>query len=384
MSIKENLRRIIKSLNEPIKVIAEQIGISHNTLSNIINGKVEPNAETLKKIVNYLKTKGFEESDLYKEESVINNFRIRTNKELSGYEKSLVQQTILDFADLLKESDKKINIANEYFDYCDQPTDDNNTETQWDRKEKLLKAVETSNDLYKTIYEFYFAGRSPVIYSVLTARIEITYLLDMLGIRVFFKSLKTEKITSCSTVFKTNQDNPIILINTYVCKTFESILYEMCKQLYFLLKAKDDYNHSSNENIQLENQITLSKAEKLADKIMLNIDSLNQFIDEKLQANRGFDEYFFFKRYYFDYVINWIKRDFRVSYKVAIKQLLKSKFEYNKYLKDFDNAEAFYKECLLRSEKEYENKTPYIDNEPFPLSTDFSAIDASRFLRYSE
>ena len=216
MSIKENLRRIIKSLNEPIKVIAEQIGISHNTLSNIINGKVEPNAETLKKIVNYLKTKGFEESDLYKEESVINNFRIRTNKELSGYEKSLVQQAILEFADLLKESDKKINIATEYFDYCDQPTDDNNTETQWDRKEKLLKAVETSNDLYKTIYEFYFAGRSPVIYSVLTARIEITYLLDMLGIRVFFKSLKTEKITSCSTVFRTNQDNPIILINTYL------------------------------------------------------------------------------------------------------------------------------------------------------------------------
>ena len=64
MGIKENLRRIIKSLNEPIKVIAEQIGISHNTLSNIINGKVEPNTETLNKIINYLKSKGYNESDV--------------------------------------------------------------------------------------------------------------------------------------------------------------------------------------------------------------------------------------------------------------------------------------------------------------------------------
>ncbi len=384
MGIKENLRRIIKSLNEPIKVIAEQIGISHNTLSNIINGKVEPNTETLNKIINYLKSKGYNESDLYKEEPVINNFRIRANKELSGYEKSIVQQDILDFADLLQESNKKIDIANEYFNYCDQPIDDHSMENQWDRREIILAAVEKTDDLYQTLYNFYFSGRSPVVYSILSARIEITHLLDMLGIRVFFKSFRTEKITSCSTALKTRDDNPIILINTTVCKTFESILYEMCKQLYFILKAGKDYNHNSNESIQLENTSTLSKAEKIADKIMLNIDALNQFIDDRLQANRGFDEYFFFKRYYFDYVINWIKRDFRVSYTLAIKQLLKSNFEYNKYLKDFDTAEVFYKECLLRSEKEYDNKTPYIDNEPFPLSLDLRAYDAARFLTYTD
>lgn len=384
MCLKDNLPRIIKSLNKPIKDIAEEIGISTNTLSNIKNGKVEPNGDTLNKLLTYLKNNGISEEEINKAEPVIENIRIRTTKELSGIEKSLVRQSILEFTDLLKESDNKINIANEYFDYCDQPIDEHKTETQLERKENLLEAVEETEDLYKTIYEFYFAGRTPVIYSVLTARIDITYLLDMLGIRVFFKNLKTEKITSCSTALRTNQDNPIILINTTVCKTFESILYEMCKQLYFILKAKKDYNHNSNESIELENKITLSKAEKLADKIMLNIDALNQFIDDKLQANRGFDEYFFFKRYYFDYVINRIKRDFRVSYKIAIKQLLKSKFEYNKYLKDFDTAETFYKECLLRSEKEYENKTPYIDNEPFPLSTDYSALDAARFLRYSE
>ena len=109
-----------------------------------------------------------------------------------------------------------------------------------------------------------------------------------------------------------------------------------------------------------------------------------EFIDNRLQANRGFNEHIFFEHYYFDYVVNWIKRDFRVSYTLAIKQLLKSKFEYKKYLKDLETAERFYKECLLRSENEYENKTPYIDNEPFPLSLDLRAYDAARFLEYKD
>ncbi len=383
MGLKENLRSIIKSLNESIKVTAEQIGISHNTLSNIINGKVEPNSETLNKIINYLKSKGFDDADLYKKEPVIKNFRIRTNKELSGYEKSLVQQEITEFAGLLRESDEKINIANEYYDYCDQPVDEY-IETQWDRKEKLIKAIQGSNDLYKTLYEFYYDGKIAVPYSLCTSRIEITSLLDMLAIRVFFKNLKTEKITSCSTALRTKDDNPIILINTSVCRTFESVLYEMCKQLYFILKSQKDYNHNSNEIIQLENPNALSKAEKLADKIMLHVDALNLFIDDRLSAYTGYDEYWFFRRYPFDYVINFIKRDFRVSYQTAIKQLLKSNFQYKKYLKDYDTAEAFYKQCLLRSEKEYGNKIPYIENEPFPLSPDLSAFDAARFLKYTD
>ena len=384
MSLKENLPSIIKSLNKPIKDIADEIGISPNTLSNLKNGKVEPNVETVNKLLNYLKSNGFSEEEINKKESVIQNIRIRTNKAFSGLEKALLKEDLTDFANVLSESDKKIEIANEYFNYCDQPIDDQKIEDQWDRRDKILTAVAETDDLYKTLYEFYFAGRTPVVYSVLTARIEITSLLDMLGIRVFFKNLRTEKITSFSTVLRNRGDNPIILINTTVCKTFESILYELCKQLYFILKAKKDYNHNSNETIQLENKASLSKAEKLADKIMLNVDALNEFIDNKLQANRGFDEFFFFKRYYFDYVINWIKRDFRVSYKIAIKQLLKSNFEYNKYLKSFETAEAFYKECLMRSEKEYENKTPYIDNEPFPLSLDLNSCDAARFLRYTD
>lgn len=384
MSLKDNLPRIIKSLNKPIKDIAGEIGISPNTLSNIKNGKVEPNVETVNKLLNYLKSNGFSEEEINKEDSVIQNIRIRTNKAFSGLEKALLKEDLTDFANVLSESDKKIEIANEYFNYCDQPIDDQKIEDQWDRRDKILAAVEETDDLYKALYDFYFDGRSPDVYGVLIARIEITYLLDMLGIRVFFKNLRTEKITSFSTVLRTRDDNPIILINTTVCKTFESILYEMCKQLYFILKAKKDYNHNSNETIQLENKASLSKAEKLADKIMLNVDALNEFIDNRLQANRGFDELFFFKRYYFDYVINWIKRDFRVSYKIAIKQLLKSNFEYNKYLKNFETAEAFYKECLMRSEKEYENKTHYIDNEPFPLSLDLNSCDAARFLRYTD
>ena len=70
MALKENLPRIIKSLNKPIKEIADEIGISPNTLSNIKNGKVEPNGETLHKILSYLKINGISEEEINKEESI--------------------------------------------------------------------------------------------------------------------------------------------------------------------------------------------------------------------------------------------------------------------------------------------------------------------------
>ena len=105
MNLKDNLPRIIKSLNKPIKDIAEEIGISPNTLSNIKNGKVEPNGETLNKILTYLKNHGIDEKEIYKEEPVIPNIRIRTNKELSGFEKSLLKEDLTDFANVLSDSE---------------------------------------------------------------------------------------------------------------------------------------------------------------------------------------------------------------------------------------------------------------------------------------
>ncbi len=370
MNLNENLPRIIKSLNKPIKDIAEEIGISPNTLSNIKNGKVEPNGETLNKILSYLKANGISEEEINKEQPLIQNIRIRTNKELSGIEKSLLKDDLSDFAKLLAESDRSIQNAFNYFDYCDEPIENGDLDTLWDRRKRILKAVKANEDLFKTVYNFYFADTVVLQHKETTVKIDLKRLLDMLGIRVFFKCLRTEKITSFSTVMKTENDNSIILINTNVCKTMEYYFYEICKQFYFIFKVSQDYNHNSKDIILPENETILKRADNFADNFLLNIDALNKYLEIHFN-NKVCD---------FDYIINSIKRYFEVSYKLAIKQLLKSNFEYTKYLKDYETSEQFYFECLKRSEVEYQSKTVYIDDEPFPLSVDFKPYDAARLI----
>lgn len=384
MGLKENLPRIIKSLNKPIKEIAEEIGISTNTLSNIKNGKVEPNGETLTKILSYLRAKEISEEEINKEEPVIQNIRIRTNKQLSGIEKSLLKEDISDFINILSDSERTINKAFDYFDYCDRPTKITDQETLWERRDQILDAAKNSEDFYKAVYDIYYDGTIVLTYEGTIARIELKRLYDMFGIRLFFKNLRTEKITSFSTAMKTRNDNSIVLINTTVCKTLESCHYEMAKQFFFIFKAGKDYNHSSNENISLENDITLTRAENFATKLLLNLDALNEFIEDKFKDNKNMDKDFFFRRYYFDYYVNWIKREFEVSYKLVLKQLLKSNFEYVKYLKDYETSEKFYFECLKRSEEEYQSKTTYNEDEPFPLAVDFKPYDSARFINFPD
>ena len=394
MSYGRNLSAILGMLKIRYKEAADKMGISYNTLSNIQNDKVQPSEDTKKKILNFLSSCGFSEDDLMKEDKIFQNIRIRSTKDLSGLEKAQFREYFRNFLSILEKSDSNMFSGREnYFEIFDRPTKDTVQETLYDRREMLKNLISGNpgKDLFSIVYEYYKEISKGRLILDCYCPIVITLLLDSLGIRVFFRPFRTEKIPSFSTSFFTEsttsysyfEEDPIIVINTTVCNTAEKCLFQMAKEFFFMISALNDYSFMNERNIQPENPLTDKEACSFAENIMIGKSELNAF----LKRNRAFfpsvspidKEHpdFFFTNYDFSYVINEIKRVFRISYKLAIKKLFESDFEYLVYFESIEQAEEFYFQCLKRHDKEYQDKITYLNGEPEPLPLSFRGHDSS-------
>ena len=101
MNLGKNLSSIFSILGIRNKTAADEIGISYNTLSNIINQKFSPSNETLEKIKSFVEKKGFDTSMLYRSEKIVRNFRLRINSPLSGNEKAALRNSLIRIEKLL-------------------------------------------------------------------------------------------------------------------------------------------------------------------------------------------------------------------------------------------------------------------------------------------
>lgn len=388
MSYGTNLSTCLKKLKLTNKEAAEKIGISCNTLSNILNEKFSPSDESQSKISAFLIANGFSEKDLTKEKMIFKNFRIFSTKELSGIEKSQFRDEFYSFVEMLKKSDSNENkqIWADYFDYCDRPTEFFKQESFLERRESLSKKLnENSNaDSFSIVYDYFKDISNGEIFIDIKSPVDIIFLLDSLGIRRFFTSFATEKISSFSTSFvfkeaeKSNFDfeqDPVVVINTRVCNTTEKCLFEMAKQFYYMIFLSKKFNLKSINEIQIENAIEKKKAEKFAEDIMIGTDVLKLYLEEnkrwlpQISPIGKIDKDFFLENYDFSYVVNEIKRVFRVGYKLAIKKLFEIKFEYCAFFSNVEEAENFYFACLKKYDERYKNKA--INGEPEPLPTSF-------------
>lgn len=113
----------------------------------------------------------------------------------------------------------------------------------------------------------------------------------------------------------------------------------------------------------------------LAEDIMIGTDVLKSYLEEnkrwlpQISPIGKIDKDFFLENYDFSYVVNEIKRVFRVGYKLAIKKLFEIKFEYCAFFCNVEEAENFYFACLKKYDERYKNKA--ITGEPEPLPTSF-------------
>lgn len=392
MSYGENLSACIGMLKMTYREAAEKMGLSQNTLYNIQDGRTEPTEDSRRKISVFLTNHGFSEEDLLKEEKIFQNIRIRTSKVLSGIEKAKIREDFRRFIDILQKSDSESEKWIDYFEYCDRPTDETDLETSWDRREKLIKKLSSNKkkDLFKIIYEYFQDVSKGRIMIDSYSPVNITFLLDSLGIRRFFLPFRTEKISSFSTSLKAEyltpysylEENPIIVINTRVCNTTEKCLFEMARQFYYMISSQDEYTFLSANTIQIENPEKEKNAIDFAEKIMIHTTALNNYIQRNKRwfpsvspIDKNYSD-FFFKNYDFAYIVNEIKRAFKVGYELAIRKLFETDFEYLIYFDSIEQAIQFYFTCLKRHGEEYQDKIVYLNGEPEPLPNAFRGYDS--------
>ena len=391
MSYRDKLSACIRILKLSYTDAAEKIGISPNTLYNILNNRTEPSEDSQKKISIFLEKNDFSEEDLQKFEKIFQNLRIRSSKELSGIEKAKFREDFLEFMNILQKSDSDKMKWIKYFEYCDRPTDETSEETFWDRRANLLEKLSLNKklDLYNIICECYkdfsnwhvmFDSYNPV---------NITFLLDSLGIRRFFLSFRTEKISSFSTsleseyLSQSSEENPVIVINTRICNTTEKCLIEMAKQFYYMISCPDEYTFLSINKIQIEDFDKEKNAIEFAEKILINPTELNKYIQRKkpffpsIQPINKRHSDFFFNNYDFTSVVNEIKWGFNVGYELAIRKLFETDFEYLVYFNNIEHAIEFYFTCLKRHDEKYHQKTVYLNGEPEPLPAAFRGYDST-------
>ncbi|MDD2233189.1 MAG: ImmA/IrrE family metallo-endopeptidase [Sphaerochaetaceae bacterium] len=95
-----NLRRYMKMKKITIPKLAQSCDLGTATISNLLNGKNNPNSKTLLKITEYL---GIPFYKLLEDTTPLTSYRFRSNKNLTAREKANRDQFLLDSARWLKD-----------------------------------------------------------------------------------------------------------------------------------------------------------------------------------------------------------------------------------------------------------------------------------------
>lgn len=391
MSYSDNLSQILKSQNILKNEASTKIGISVNTLSNILNAKVIPSESTKNKILDFIRLLGYSEKDLELDNINLPNLRIRSNSELSGIEKSMLREDLIKIILVIKKAVNDVEFWEDFFNMWDYPDENGYDNTFSERRNYLNTKLEQKNEDYVQIvcnaYNVFNGGR---LFIGCSSPVVITSFLEQLGIRVFKVNLRTEKISGfCTSILniplETDVKEPVIVINEKVCNTVEKYLNEMAKQMYFMIAHAGEFDFTSTNEIKIETPEKTKEALDFVENIMIPVNSVNAFLAQNQRYMQTYsqkltkqDRELFFRTYEFEYVINRIKRIFYVGYETAIKQLLASKWEYAFMFDSYEEAEEFYFECLKRHDKMFAEKITYRNGEPEPLPWDYTGFDAGK------
>lgn len=391
MSYSDNLSQILKSQNILKNEASTKIGISVNTLSNILNGKVIPSESTKNKILDFIRLLGYSEKDLELDNINLPNLRIRSNSELSGIEKSMLREDLIKIILVIKKAVNDVEFWEDFFNMWDYPEENGYDNTFSERRNYLNTKLEQKNEDYVQIvcnaYNVFNEGR---IFIGCSSPVVITSFLEQLGIRVFKVNLRTEKISGfCTSILniplETDVKEPVIVINEKVCNTVEKYLNEMAKQMYFMIAHAGEFDFTSTNEIKIETPEKIKEALDFVKNIMIPVNSVNTFLAQNQRYMQTYspkltkqDREFFFRTYEFEDVVNRIKSIFYVGYETAIKQLLASKWEYAFMFDSYEEAEEFYFECLKRHDKKFAEKITYRNGEPEPLPWDYTGFDAGK------
>ena len=358
----KNLSMLISLIGIRHKEASEQIGISYNTLSNIVNNNFNPSEETKNKIESFVTKKGFDKSMLYIVRKPIRNFRIRIKKTLSGNEKATLRNTLIEIEKLINHIDK---LENEGYlpidDFFDLYTGTYKKIDSFDYSERRRKFIEVINEKKRTPIEWAEYFRNPTDIDLWNNfHKTIPNLLECLGIRIHFTSFGTDKVESCSTsIFNSDPKNntiwtePSIFINTDFCSNAEKRVFSLAKEFYYMISYKEEYNFLTINDFKLVDSQKETDAELFAMEYLLPKDDIEAEWNYLKNRNKAD-------------IVNNIKCIFKVSYKKILKRLS----DLGENITEEEYLEALHEDC---------DKIPYLAGEPYPLPIEYGCRDFYKF-----
>lgn len=316
-------------------------------------------------------------------------FRIRCQSEMTFKDKENFGKAFYKITSKIIESIKDTEFWNDHFDFWDTMDRKENYYTYFERRKYLKKKLKNLKigyvQMLKKAYDKFRDGRT---YIGCYCPVVITELIGQLGIRVYKANFGTDKISGFCTNFLEQRngaeiDEPVIVINEVYCNTPERYLKEVAKQLYYMIAKPDEFDFHEKDGIRCEMRSTQNEANFFAQDLFISVEYINAWLKRFGEQGEIFypnltrdKKEFFLQNYNIEHIVNRIKGDFFVDYRTVIRLLLKSDWQYKIMFDSYEEADAFYLECLKRHDEKYDEPIKWTKDEPEALPweyTDFIA-----------
>ena len=396
----KTISHLLKANNITIKEAAEKIGIHCNNLSNIINGGQNYSSTTEQKVIHYFETALKVSSDLlYRNTYSEQLIRIKLSKQPAKNEIPIIREDLITI--------EKIILFLNWMDKKFYENDDYITQRLWDiytipykdidlydwslRRTEFFKLKQQFNiESFRDALNFLYSKdvqdllfNDGFLYIGKDTGTSVINIAEKLGIKIIFIPLSSSKLISASTPFFDKNgilQEPIIFINKNACISPEEILWNISKELFYILFKDSEYISISDYKFEIENE--KCDGYQFAKTILFNEEVFQNFLDTN---KRALTRYFTssskwtccdFSRYSENgwiYLICEIKRYFRVSYKLIISKLYELNFENVKEkISETDFCEYFINAVNTYNQSFSEPAYQIINGEPCVKPFDYT------------
>ncbi len=290
--LSRNVRRYMKLQNLSIPQLASKSGLGTATLSNILNGKSDPNSSSLVKISSAL---GVSFPELLAEIPKLKTLRFRTKSKLTAREVAERDQLEIDSAIWLKN-------------YVDL---EKLTETKCDYVFDKVSATDPK-EAAKEIRKIWNIETDKPIYDLIS-------LIEDSGIKLYLHDFKFQKTFGLSV--NKEDGGPAIIVNNNEQISVERKLFTIAHELAHLILHKSSFNGEFTE----ENKPEEDQADMFAGELLMPEEA---FV-KQWKAHSGIS--------WIDAVLQ-IKQYFGVSYQTVLyrlNDLMKDRFEPGYIYKEF-------------------------------------------------
>ncbi len=318
-------------------------------------------------------------------------FRIRCQSEMTFKDKENFSTAFHKITAKINESIKDSEFWEDYFDFWFTTDKNGNDYTYIERREYLKKKIEHHKIGYaQLVIKAYDKFRNGRPYIGCYCPVVITELIWQLGIRIYNANFGTDKISGFCTNFLDKRDGaeieePVIVINEVYCNTPERYLKEVAKQLFYMIAKPDEFDFQEENGIRYEMRSTQNEANSFAQDIFISTEYINAWLNRFGEQGQIFspeltrdNKEFFSRNYEIQHTVNRIKREFYIDYRTAIKLLLESDWQYKNMFDNYEEAEAFYLECLKKHDEKYAEPIKWTNDEPEALPWDYTDFIARK------